>query len=347
MLRLKQFLAPRDVTALLLDDLAIDDSRSQPQSIVHGVISLTVAIPEYGSFRRRICIQKLRGVSFVEGEHDLAMRADGMEIYPRLIAAELALSPPQDMTITSGVASFDELLGGGLDSGTTNLIIGPAGVGKSTAAMQFALHAADQGIRSKVYLFDERIETMLRRWDGLGRDVRTYVARDLIKVQHVDPAELTAGEFACSVRKAVEKDDTKLLVIDSLTGYQQAMVGDRTLMLQLHELQTYLGNRGITTIIVNAQHGLSLPSPSAHLDVSYLADTVLLLRYYEFRGVIQKAVSVFKRRTGRHETAIRAFDMGQGGICVGSQVMNFQEIPAGATPVNAASEVPPMGATGR
>jgi circadian clock protein KaiC len=330
LLRLKQFLAARGIMALFLDDLSIIDARSQPQSIVHGVIRLTYEIPEYGSFRRRLCVKKLRGVPFIEGDHDMAIRHDGMEVYPRLVAADLGQPVTPDYTITSGISELDELLGGGLDRGTTNLIIGPAGVGKSTAAMQFALHAADQGLRVELYIFDERVETMLRRWDGLGRDIRPYLERSAITMRHVDPAELTAGEFACRVRRVVEEDGVKVLIIDSLTGYQQAMVGERTLMLQLHELQTYLGNHGVTTILVNAQHGLFVTSPAAHVDVSYLADTVLLLRCYEFRGTIRKALSVFKRRTGRHQTAIRDFEIGPGGIIVGRPRAEFQEVLAGS-----------------
>lgn len=337
LLRLKQFFTTQGVTTLLLDDLGQEEVRSQPRSIVHGVITLMSEVPDYGSFRRRLRVHKLRGVPFMEGDHDMAIRTGGMEVYPRLIAAELGNAPAFSGSVTSGIAELDILLGGQLDRGTTNLIIGPAGVGKSTLAAQFALHGVDQGARAILYLFDERVETVIRRWAGLGRDIRPCLEHGLM-VRHVDPAELTAGAFAADVRRAIEQEEVSILIIDSLTGYQQAMVGERALMLQLHEMQTFLGNQGVTTIIVNAQHGLSTP-PSSDVDISYLSDTVILLRYYEFRGTIRKALSVFKRRTGYHEASIRDLEIGASGIKVGHPLTDFRGVLTGS-PVYIASEMP-------
>jgi circadian clock protein KaiC len=336
LLRLKQSLAGIGATAMLLDDLALSDAAAQPSSVVHGSISLSYEAPEYGSFRRRLRVDKMRGVPFLEGEHDLAIRTGGLKVYPRLVAAELGHPGTDGRLIRSGVAELDEVLGGGMDAGTTNLIIGPAGVGKSTVAMRFAINTADLGGRAAVYMFDERVDTMVRRWKGLGCDLEPYLAGETIALRHIDPAELTAGELAFDIRRAVEGAGVSLVIIDSLAGYQQAMVGERAMVLQMHELQTYLGNHGVTTIVVNAQHGL-FASPTANLDISYLADTVLLLRYYEFMGTIRKALSVFKRRTGQHEPSIRDLEFRPQGIFVGRPLTEFQGILTGSPIYKSAS----------
>ncbi|MBC7950309.1 MAG: AAA family ATPase [Rhodospirillaceae bacterium] len=337
LLRLKTFFASQGVTALLLD--SSEGFASEPENLVHGVISLTYEISDFGHSRRKLSVRKMRQTAFMEGNHDIDIRSDGLWVFPRLIAAEMGHSATLSPVLPSGVKGLDELVGGGLDAGSTILIIGPAGVGKSTISMQFGIHAAEQGMKVQAFVFEEREDIMLQRWASLGYDLRPHLERKTISMRHLDPAELSAGEFARQVRIAVEEEGAKLLIIDSLTGYQQAMSDERTLMLQLHELQTYLGNHGVTTIIVDTQHGVFTASSAAAPNISYLADTVLLLRYYEFRGAIRKAVSALKRRAGRHETTIRDYEMGPTGLTVGRALTEFSGVLSGS-PVYLSTDSP-------
>lgn len=328
-LGLKQHFTEHSCTVLLLDDLTGDRTDLQLQSLVHGVINLEAEVPDYGSYTRRLRLQKMRGVPMIEGTHDIKITTGGVQVYPRLIAAMRPGGSGASELISSGVAGLDSMLGGGLHSGTSTLLMGPAGSGKSSIALRYAQHAAEQGVRSQVFIFEERTETILLRSTALGLDLAPHIESGMIQLRPVDPAELSAGEFAHGIREAVEQRGVRLLVIDSLTAYQNAMHGERALLLHLHELLTYLGQHGVTTLITFVQHGLFAPHVGTPVDVSYLADNVLLLRFYEYRGTIRKALSVFKRRTGGHESTIRDLHLGPNGIEIGPPLENFRGVLTG------------------
>ena len=316
-LALKDYFAHRDCTVLLLDDRTTGDGDTQLQSLCHGVLLLEGQTPDYGAERRRMRVTKLRGLRFRGGWHDYAIETGGLQVYPRLIAAEYEEGEEAGQ-IESGLPALDTMFGGGLDRGTTTLLMGPSGVGKSSVATRFAVAAAGRGERAVMYVFDERPATLFTRAKGLGMDMGGHVAAGRIVVQPVDAAEMTPGEFAHAVRKGVEEEGIRLVVIDSMAGYLHAMPGAHALTLHLHELLTYLGQKGVTTLMIVTQHGMMGQSISGDIDVSYLADNVLLFRYYEFGGAIRKAVSVFKRRGGPHENAIRELTLGgPEGIGVG------------------------------
>lgn len=339
LLRLKHYLASQQCTTLLLDTPSPSDDGMHLESLVHGVLRVEFVSPEYGPFRRKLRVQKMRGVGFVEGDHDLRIVKGGLEVYPRLVAAELhEAAEATDPGVGSGVEDLDTILGGGLDRGSTNLVIGPTGVGKSILSMQYAIQAARRGEKVNVYLFDERVETVLHRSRGLGHDLRPYIDQGLLRLRQIDPAELSAGEFSFRVREAVETHGVGLLVIDSLNGYENAMVAERSLQLQMHELQIYLGQHGVTTILAYGQHGL-FQTTGLHVDISYLTDTVILLRYYEFHGSVRRALSVFKRRASAHEATIRDYKIGCGGIFIGRPLTEFQGVLTG-NPTYTAGEAP-------
>ncbi|MEO7910091.1 MAG: ATPase domain-containing protein [Roseiflexaceae bacterium] len=327
-LALKQFFIGRQCTVLLLDDRTAESTDLQLQSIAHGVVSLEQLAPEYGAERRRLCVQKMRGRKYRGGFHDFRIVRGGLSIYPRLIAAEHH-EPFEDLAIVSDVPELDMLLGGGLDRGTSALLIGPAGVGKSTLAIQYAVAAAHRGENATLFAFDESIKTMLLRSAGIGIDLAAQIAAGRIQVRQVDPAELSPGEFVQEVRRAVEQDDSRILIIDSLNGYINAMPEERYLLIQMHELFTYLGQRGVTTFLIVAQHGLVGRDMQSPIDASYLADTVILLRYFEARGEIRQAISVMKKRSGLHERTIRELRIDKGGVHVGAPLSVFQGVLKG------------------
>jgi len=324
-LALKQFFIGRQCTVLLLDDRTAEIHDLQLQSIAHGVVSLEQLAPEYGAERRRLCIQKMRGRQYRGGFHDFRIVRGGLSVYPRLIAAEHH-EAFEDGFITSDVPELDALLGGGLDRGTSALVIGPAGVGKSTLTTQYAMAAARRGERATLFTFDEAIKTILMRSARIGIDLDPQIAADRIQVRQVDSAELSPGEFVQEVRQAVERDGSRLLIIDSLNGYLNAMPEERYLLIQLHELFTYLGQQGVTTFLVVAQHGLVGRAMQSPIDASYLADTVILLRYFEARGEVRQAISVMKKRSGWHERTIRELRIDQCGLHVGSPLSLFQGV---------------------
>lgn len=328
-LALKDYFAHRQCTVLLLDDRTTGDGDTQLQSLCHGVILLEGLTPDYGAERRRLRVTKLRGLRFRGGWHDYTIETGGLCVFPRLVAAEYGdtLAGGQ---LSSGVPALDAMFNGGLDIGTTTLLIGPSGTGKSSVATGFAAAAAQRSERAVMYIFDERPATLFARAASLSMDLREYVDSGLLSVQPVDAAELTPGEFAHRVRQAVEEDGVRLIVIDSLGGYLHAMPGTQALLLHLHELLTYLGQRGVTTLLVITQHGMMGTGMAGDIDVSYLADNVLLFRYYEFAGEIHKALSVFKRRSGAHESAIRPLDLGgRGGIAVGEPLRVLRGVMTG------------------
>jgi circadian clock protein KaiC len=325
-LALKQYFSGRKCTTLLLDDGSAEDD-PQLKSLAHGILVLEQLAPEYGSERRRLMVLKIRGSKYRGGYHDFSIQTGGLSVFPRLIAAEHRREFEHD-SISSGIKNLDQLLGDGLTRGTSNLFIGPAGSGKSTIALKFLLEAAKRGEKSAVYSFDETLGTILARADKLGLELRSRIDEGLIRVHQVDPAEMSPGEFAFAIKAAVERDDIDIVQIDSLNGFLHAMGDERFLNLQLHELVTYLNQQGIVTIMMLAPHGM-LGQMRTPLDVTYLADTVIALRYYEAGGAVHKAISVIKKRTGKHERTIREVNFDEGKIVVGRPLTRFRGIFSG------------------
>jgi circadian clock protein KaiC len=326
-LALKQFFVNRQCTVLLLDDMTATDQDLQMRSIAHGVVLLEQLHPEYGAQRRRLSVLKYRGVHFRGGFHDYAIQHGGIEVFPRLVAAEHR-QPATRARLGSGLSALDELLGGGVEEGTSTLLVGAAGTGKSTLAAQFVRAAADRGEASAIFLFDESPQTLLSRSAALNIDLSVGVDAGLISLRQVDPAELTPGEFIHAIRLAVEHG-ARIVVIDSLNGYLNAMPEERFMIIQLHELLMYLGQRGIATILVSAHQGLIGSQMIAPVDASYLADAVVLLRYFEVQGEVRQALSVMKKRGGRHERTIREFRLEPEGIYVGDALRDFRGVLTG------------------
>jgi circadian clock protein KaiC len=341
-LGLKQFFVGRNCTVLLLDDRTSQAGDLQLQSLAHGVVTLEQLAPEYGAERRRLRIVKMRGVRFQGGFHDFVIATGGLDVFPRLVAAE-SRHDRENGVATSGIARLDTLLGGGFDRGTSSLFIGPAGAGKSAIATHVAVAAAARGEHVAIYLFDEGLETFRRRAAGLGADITEHVASGRLTLTQVDPAEMSPGEFADRVRKAVVDDHASVVVIDSLNGYLNAMPEERYLVAQLHELFMFLRQRGVLAISVVAQHGM-VGQMQAPVDLSYLADNVLLLRYFEAGGAVRQAISVLKKRSGPHEKTIRELRLEPSGIAVGEPLTDFHGVLSGV-PVyeGAPSPVPPAG----
>jgi circadian clock protein KaiC len=326
-LALKQYFADKQITVLLLDDRTSDVGDQQLQSLAHGVISLEKISPMYGADRRRLRVVKLRGCAYRSGHHDFAIRSGGIELFPRVIPADHHSAFPREQ-LSSGIAGLDSMLGGGIDYGTSTLILGPAGSGKSSLAVQYADAAARRREPAALFVFDERVATLFERTRALGVDLEPHVASGLMTIQQVDPAELGAGEFAHRVRDAVERQHCRLIVIDSLNGYLHAMADEKQLSVQFHELLSYLGNLGVATLMVMVQHGLT-GTMHAPVDVSYLADTLVLLRYFEAEGRVRKAISVLKKRSGAHEDAIRELSLDSRGVHVGAPLTQFAGVLSG------------------
>jgi circadian clock protein KaiC len=326
-LALKQFFVGHDCTVLLLDDRTAAGGDLQLQSIAHGVVRLETLLPEFGGARRRLRIMKLRGVSYTDGYHDYIIRTGGLEVFPRLVAAEHRVGFTKD-TVPSGVAALDALVGGGLSRGTTTLIMGPAGSGKSLVASHFVHEAVSRGDHAAVFIFDEGIATYFGGTKGVGLDMERLADAGRLIVQQIDPAELSPGEFVARVRESVERHNARIIMIDSLNGYLNAMPEERLLSLHLHELFSYLRQRGVVTISVMSQQGM-LGQMMAPIDVSYLADAVILLRFFEAHGAVRKAISMVKRRAGAHEASIRELRISGAGITVGEPLTNFRGILTG------------------
>jgi circadian clock protein KaiC len=329
-LALKQFFVGRESTVLLLDDMTGSaDADLQLHSISHGVITLGRLNLDYGVTRRRLEVQKMRGLSFREGWHDYVIRTGGLEVFPRLVAADHH-EPFAGEPVSSGIAELDALLGGGPLRGTTTLMIGPAGAGKTTIALRYTIAAAARGERSVIYEFDERLGTMLTRSAKLGMNVKPHIADGMVKVVQIDPAMISPGEFAACVCRDVEAEGARLIVIDSLTGYLMAMQHEKQVMLQIHELLSYLNQRGVATFIIDPQPGV-VGSMQTALNMSYLADAVLLLRFFEAGGRMRKAISAIKNRGGAHEDTIRELriDPAAGGVLIGEPLTEFQGVLTG------------------
>lgn len=327
MLSLKQFFAGRDMTVLMLDDhTGPGGGDLHVQSIAHGVITLEQIETDYGADRRRMKVNKLRGVNFLGGYHDAAIVPGGLRVFPRLVAAEHHREYPPEV-VSSGIAELDALIGGGIDRGTSCLLLGPAGTGKSTIALQFAIAAARRGEKVLAYLFEENIRTLKGRARSVGLPVEKFIKNGLIQLVQVDPGQMSPGQFVDRLRADVEAG-ARMVLIDSLNGYLQAMPHVRFLEIQLHDVLSFLAHRGVVTLMTVAQHGL-MGHMNSPVDLTYLADCVLVLRYFEESGRIRKAVSVVKKRIGRHEDTIREFQLMAKGIRVGAPLEEFQGVLTG------------------
>ena len=327
-LALKQFFSGRQCTVLLLDDMATTHRDQQVQSIAHAVLRLEQTHSDYGAVRRRLVVVKFRGKDFRGGYHDYRIVRGGLQVFPRLVAAE-HVNPVKQDKLPSGIESLDRLMGGGLERGTSTLFVGAPGTGKSTVAVQFAIAAAERGETSAVFLFDESINTLRTRCASMGMDIERWIEAGRVHLRQVDPGEMSPGELVHLIRQAVEGDQASVVVIDSLNGYLNAMPDDRFLIVQLHELLTYLGQAGVATLLVGAHHGMIGTNMQAPVDASYLADAIVMLRYFEAEGEVRQAISVMKKRGGAHERSIRAFTMDDTGLHVGEPLRNFRGVLTG------------------
>ena len=327
-LALKRYFGGRKCTVLLLDDLTADPSDLQLESIAHGVITMQRLEREYGINRRRLEVRKLRGARFREGYHDFSIESGGVVVHPRLIAAEHHPETAQQ-PVSSGLKELDVLLGGGIDSGTSTLLMGPAGAGKSTIAVHYAVSAAERNDLACVFCFDESSATLAKRAKGLGMELDKHIASGKLVVQQIDPAELAPGAFVARIRELVEAQNAKLIVIDSLNGLLNAMPDERFLVIQLHELLTFLGQQGVCTILTLAQQGVIGSNMTSPLDLSYFADAVVLFRYFESGGRVKQAISVMKKRSGPHERSIRELWFDDRGVQVGPPLENFEGVLTG------------------
>lgn len=326
-LALKQYFSTRQCTVLLLDDRSSDPGDLQLHSIAHGVITLEQAAQEYGSERRRLRVVKMRGVKYRGGFHDFAIETGGVAVFPRLVAADHHAEFNADL-VSTGIEHLDEMLGGGLSPGTNTLLNGPSGVGKTTTAVCCGLEAIQRGEKAAYYLFDEGVTTMLARSKAMGMDLQPHIDSGMLQVFQIDPAELTPGEFASWIRRAVEQDGVGFIAIDSLNAFLQAMPGEKYLLLQMHEMLSYLNQQGVITVLILGQHGI-VGDVRSEIDLSYLSDTIVLFRYFESRGRVLKAVSVAKSRTTEHQSGIREFRLARGGIRIGDPLKDFEGVLTG------------------
>src|SRR3981081_4151755 len=326
-LALKHYSAKFGATVMMLDDLTAEVADKTVHSVAHGVLRLEELAPAYGAERRRPRIMKYRGGKFRGGYHDVTITTGGLNVFPRLVASEYRSSFKR-ATMSSGIAKFDKLLGGGIEAGSSTLILGPAGTGKSLAAITFIVAAIARGEKAALFVFDEELGLLFARMKGLGLDLEKMQRNGHLFIEQVDAAELSPGEFAQRVCRRVDEDQIKTVVIDSLNGYQAAMPEDNSLILHIHELLQYLNRRGAATFMTVAQHGL-VGDMKAPVDVTYLADTVILLRYFEALGNVRRAVSIIKKRTGTHESTIREYRIDNRGLTIGEPLDGFQGILRG------------------
>ena len=328
-LGLKQFFSGRKCTVLILDDRTTREGEQQLQSIAHGVVRMEREGREYGNTRRQVHIVKLRGVRFQDGRHDFIITTGGLEVYPRLSASDM---PPvqQDGSAASGSSELDVLLGGGLDRGSSTLLLGPAGSGKTTLCSQYLLAALERGENVGCYMFEESRATFLQRSVGLGMDFQPHLNSGRFELTQVDIAELSPGEFATRVRRSVEERNVRFIVIDSLNGYLNGMPSEKFLLIHMHELLTYLGQKNVVTILTISQHGMLGVGMQSPVDVSFLADTVILLRFFEAAGEVRQAISVVKKRRGAHERTLREMQIGSGGLRIGAVLRDFEGVLTGS-----------------
>ena len=326
-LAIKHYFAKFGATVVMLDDLTAEAADKTVHSVAHGVLRLEELAPAYGAERRRARVLKYRGVKFRGGYHDVTITTGGLNVFPRLVASEHR-SRFTRLTMSSGIAGLDQLLGNGIEAGSSTLILGPAGTGKSLIAIVFVVAAIARGEKAALFVFDEELGLLFARMKGLGIDLAAMQASGSLFIDQVDAAELSPGEFAHRVRARVDEDQIKTVVIDSLNGYQAAMPEENSLILHVHELLQYLNRQGAATFMTVAQHGL-VGDMKAPVDVTYLADTVILLRYFEAMGKVRRAMSVIKKRTGPHESTIREFRIGNDGLSIGEPLNGFQGVLRG------------------
>ncbi len=326
-LALKHFFLLHNATVLLLDDLTAHEDDLNLHSLSHAIIHLEQLAPAYGAERRRIRVIKMRGVHFRGGYHDFVIRRGGVQVFPRLVAAEHHRTF-REQPFTSGVGGLDTLLGGGLDPGTSTLLVGPSGAGKSSLALGYVHAALTRGERALVVSFDETRHVLLKRAAGIGMDLAPHIEEGRLRLEQIDPADLSPGEFSGKVRDAVGHGGARVVVIDSLSGYLNAMPDEQFMILQMHELLTYLNQQGVVTILILAQSGM-VGHVASPLDLTYLSDTVLLLRFFEAGGQIRRAASVIKKRTGSHENTIREFCIDSRGARVGERLVEFRGVLTG------------------
>lgn len=326
-LALKHYFARSDATVLMLDDLTTDVNDKTVHSVAHGVVRLEELAPVYGSERRRLRVIKYRGRRFRGGFHDFTIETGGVQAYPRLISAEHKTGFERDL-LTTDSPELNDLLGGGIERGSSVLVLGPAGTGKSLLVLTFVKIAIERGERAAMFVFDEELGLLIQRALGVGIDLQKMIDSDQLVLEQVDAAELTPGEFSERVRRCVEEHGARTVVVDSLNGYQASMPGEQAILLHLHELLQYLNRQGATTFLTVAQHGLvgEMKSP---VDLTYLADSVILLRYFEAVGRVRRAISVVKKRTGPHEDTIREYQIGSRGVTLGQPLRGFQGILRG------------------
>jgi circadian clock protein KaiC len=328
-LSLKQFFEDRDCTTLLLDERYGGNRENQVQTIAHGVICLEVLSRNYGITRRRLEVLKIRASSFREGFHDYVIEKGGVRVFPRLVSGEHRGAEIRNDDLPSGIAELDALFYGGVQRGTSTLIIGPTGCGKSTLCTQFVFTAAQRNETAAIFTFDETKQSFLERSRGLGMEIETYVANETVHLEQVDPAELSPGEFIDRIRRGVERNQWRIVVIDSVNGLMNSMSEEQSLTVQLHEVLSYLNQIGVASFLVLAQYGLLGQDITTPADVSYLADNVLLLRYFEAAGQVRQALSVVKRRSGPHERSIRELLISNGRLSVGNPLKNFAGVLTG------------------
>jgi circadian clock protein KaiC len=326
-LALKHYFSRNDATVLMLDDLTTENLDKTVHSVAHGVIRLEETAPDFGAERRRLRVIKYRGQSFRGGHHDLIIDTGGVRVFPRLVAGEHRTDYKRE-TLTSNNAALNELLGGGIERGSSTLVLGPAGTGKSLLTMSFAVQAVERGEKAAMFIFDEELGLLFERAKGLGIDLQALVDGGNLIVEQIDAAEMSPGEFSHKVRGCVESVGARTVVIDSLNGYQQAMSDQKQLILHIHELLQFLNRQGASTFLTVAQHGL-VGDMQAPVDVTYLADTVVLLRYFEATGEVRRAISIIKKRTSAHENTIREYRIGKDGITLGEPLTNFQGVLRG------------------
>jgi circadian clock protein KaiC len=326
-LALKHAFAKGGATVLMLDDMTSDTKDKTVHSVVHGVIGLEELAPDYGAERRRLRVHKMRGQTYQGGYHDFVIKTGGIAVFPRLVAANHKTEFERG-TLTTGITELDKLTGGGIQQGSSTLLLGPSGAGKSVFVLQFLAAVAERGEKAAIFVFDEELTLFFDRAHALGFDLRRHVEEGTVLVEQVDAAALSPGEFAHRVAKTVSESGARTVVIDSLNGYMAAMPEERALLLHVHELLQYLNRQGATTFMTMAQHGLvgDMKSP---VDLTYLADTVILLRYFEAAGRVRRAVSVIKKRTGAHEDTIREYAIGSGGLRLGEPLDRFQGVLRG------------------
>ncbi|MBS3652447.1 AAA family ATPase [Pseudaminobacter sp. 19-2017] len=338
-LALKQYFSGRNITVLLVDDLTGEHGERDAHlhSIAHGVMTLERRTLEFGASRRQIQVQKMRGIEFAGGFHDVVISRGGLKVFPRLIASEHH-APFLGGPVASGVIELDALIGGGPLRGTCTMLTGPAGSGKSTIALQYAMEACRRGENATVYEFDERVGTLIQRVRSMGEEIDGLLEAECLKIVQIDPADVAPSQFAWMLREEIENRQVKVVVIDSLNGYLASMPEEKQLVLQLHELLSYLNQQGVVTLLVNPQHGLVGTMNTGQLDISYIADVVVLFRFFEAAGRLRKAISVLKNRSGAHEDTIRELRIDSLGIQISEPLTDFRGVLTGTPEYIGASE---------